>query len=75
MIEYSQSSLSGILAVSESFERMWWMNGRGKSKPELKVTGNLTVCWGQDAPYDVVFKEPLYEVTAWGRLNLKFPTL
>jgi len=52
------------------------MNGRVKLKiPKLKDTGGSMVCWGQDAPYDVPFKEPLYEVTAWGRLNLRSPTL
>jgi hypothetical protein len=75
--ECSQSSLSEILGVfdSESFEKMRCINGEVKLKRPLKDTGNWTVCWGQEAPYDVPFKEPLYEVTAWGRLNLRFPTL
>jgi len=50
------------------------MNGGVKLKAPSRV-GNWMVCWGQDAPYEVPFKEPLYEVTAWGRPNLRFPTL
>ena len=64
----SQSSLSGITVVFDLFEMVSrivsLMNGTEKLKTSPRDTGNVTVCWGQDAPYDVAFKEPLYEVTA-----------
>jgi hypothetical protein len=66
--EPPQSSLSGITVTFDLLEMVSrmvsLMNGTEKLKTSPRDTGNLTVCWGHDAPYDVAFKEPLYEVTA-----------